>query len=100
MVSVTVGGGGGGGGGVSSCSFLSLCFFGFSVDVVSVVFVVSVSAVSVEGALSVVSVGGGRRVAGRGCVVITIGAGRGGICAGICMPLDIAPGCCGGITPV
>ena len=63
--------------------------------------VVSVAAVSVGGAVSVVSVGGGgRRSIGRGCVVITIGAGGRGIGAGGGIPLDIAPGCCGGITPV
>jgi len=102
---------------VSVLSFGLSFFGGGCVVVVSVVSVVDVVAVSVGGAVSllvvvvVVFVGGGRRlvVRGGGWVVVdgagyhcACGAGAGVVVAGrggAGMPLAIAPGCCGGITP-
>jgi len=99
---------------VSVLSFGLSFFGGGCVVVVSVVSVVDVVAVSVGGVVSLLVVvvvvfggGGGRRLVVRGGGCVVDGAGYHCACAGVVvagcggagMPLVIAPGCCGGITP-
>jgi hypothetical protein len=120
MVSVWVGGGGGADVSVFSLLSFDLSFFGLSVDVVSVVWggcvdvVVLVSVVPLVPLVSLLVVVSGAGGAGgggrRGVLDTTMGAGCGGTRTGgapLAMgaggggePAVIAPGCCGGSTPV